>query len=252
MATEKQTAGSVPGSDAAESVAENQDAAIRPPSRSAVDEMVQSIRGLISSEGLTVGDNLPTERELCERFEASRNTVREAMRILKAYGIVSVRPKVGATIIDDRMERALDLFSFNTLEVSRDTFVDVQGFRGLLEVASVDVLFEKIVAADIADLHAANEDLRHAKAELDASEADFRFHTRLVQIMDNKAVLDVYKIMKPVILRIMLRGKTRHTFSTSTFSEHGDILEALEARDRTAYQYKMKTHLENGFRHFSA
>jgi DNA-binding GntR family transcriptional regulator len=57
--------------------------------------------------------------------------------------------------------------------------------------------------------------------------------------------------MKPVILRIMLRGKTRQTFSTLTFAEHAEVLQALEARDRTAYQYKMKTHLENGFRHFS-
>lgn len=252
MTTNKPTAGSVPIGEAVRPDKANEDAVVRPALRSAVDEMVQSIRGLISSEGLTVGDNLPTERELCERFEASRNTVREAMRILKAYGIVSVRPKVGATIIDDRMERALDLFSFNTLEVSRDTFVDVQGFRGLLEVASVDLLFEKIVAQDIADLHTANEDLRNAKTELDASEADFRFHTRLIGIMGNKAVLDVYKIMKPVILRIMLRGKTRQTFSTLTFAEHAEVLQALEARDRTAYQYKMKTHLENGFRHFCA
>lgn len=228
------------------------DAVIRSSSHSAVDEMVLNIRGLISSEGLGVGDNLPTERELCERFSSSRNTVREAMRILKAYGIVSVRPKVGATIIDDRMERALDLFSFNTLEVSRDTFADIQGFRGLLEVSSVDLLFEKVNATDIAALRAANEELKKAELALDASEADFRFHTRLIQIMDNKAMLDVYKIMKPVILRIMLRGKTRHTFSTATFEEHNEIVDALEKRDGTAYQYKMKTHLEAGFRHFSA
>ena len=168
---------------------------------SAVDEMVLNIRGLISSEGLKVGNNLPTERALCERFSSSRNTVREAMRILKAYGIVSVRPKVGAVLVDDRMERALDLFAFNTLELSRQTFADIQGFRGLLEVSSVELLFEKVNAADIADLRAANEELKRVDLALEASEADFRFHSRLIQIMGNKAMLDVYRIMKPVILR---------------------------------------------------
>ena len=48
---------------------------IRQSSASAVDDLVAKIRSLISDEGLKVGDNLPTERELCERFQASRNTV---------------------------------------------------------------------------------------------------------------------------------------------------------------------------------
>jgi len=56
-------------------------------SGSAVDDTVARIRALIAEKGLGVGDSLPTERELCERFATSRNTVREAMRILKASGV---------------------------------------------------------------------------------------------------------------------------------------------------------------------
>ena len=62
---------------------------------------------------------------------------------------------------------------------------------------------------------------------------------------------DVYKIMMSVILKIMLKAKTVQTFATVTYSEHAEILETIEKRDRTAYQYKMKTHLDAGFRHFS-
>jgi len=217
---------------------------------SAVDDLVNHIRALISEGGLKVGDSLPTEKELCERFHAGRNTVREAMRILKTYGVVKVRPKVGAVIIDERMARALDLFAFNTLEVSRDTFVDIQGFRSLLEVASFELLFDRIKPKDIADLHRINKELLTAELAIDASEVDFRFHTRLIEVIGNKAILDVYKIMKPVILKIMIKAKTLHTFSTVTYSEHAAILDTLEARDRTAYQYKMKTHLDAGFNHF--
>jgi len=218
---------------------------------SAVDDLVDHIRALISEGGLKVGDSLPTEKELCERFHTGRNTVREAMRILKTYGVVKVRPKVGAVIIDERMARAFDLFSFNTLEVSRETFVDIQGFRSLLEVASFETLFDKVTAEDIAELHQINKEFLNVKTAVDASEIDFRFHTRLVAVMGNKAILDVYKIMKPVILKIMLKAKTVQTFSTVTYSEHTEILDALEKHDRAAYQYKMKSHLDAGFRHFS-
>lgn len=217
---------------------------------SAVDAMVLKIRGLISDGGLVVGDSLPTERELCERFQASRNTVREAMRILKAYGVVSVRPKVGATIIDDRMERALDLFSFNTLDISRRTFNDIQGFRRLIEVASVDTIFDQMRPDDIAQMRTINDQLRAAGSIVEASELDFRFHLRLVSILDNRAVRDVYTIMKPVIIRIMERAKELQTFQGETYEQHAAVIDALEQRDRIRYQYALQSHLHIGIAFF--
>ncbi len=211
---------------------------------SAVDAMVVNIRGLISEQGLGVGDNLPTERELCERFQASRNTVREAMRILKAYGVVTVRPKVGATIIDDRMERALDLFSFNTLDISRRTFRDIQGFRNLIEVGSVDTLIDAVRDEDIAALRAINEALHKASSIAEASELDFRFHQRIVEILNNRAVSDVYRIMKPVIIRIMERAKQLHHFQEDTFEQHAAIVDSLALKDRIRYQYALQSHLQ--------
>lgn len=219
---------------------------------SAVDEALDQIRALIAREGLRVGDNLPTERELCDAFGASRTTIREAMRILKAYGVVEVRPKVGATLVDNRMASAFELFSFHVQEVSRETFADIQGFRCLLEVSSVEEILDRITRQDIADLRAINAGLQAAHPVDIASEHDFRFHTRLIGVLGNRAILDVYRLMKPVILRIMKRGKSRHSFETTTFAEHESVLDALEAKDRVAYQYRMKTHLNAGYAHFNA
>lgn len=217
---------------------------------SAVDAMVINIRALISDGKLGVGDSLPTERELCERFQASRNTVREAMRIMKAYGIVSVRPKVGAIIIDDRMERALDLFSFNTLDISLRTFNDIQGFRKLIEVGSVDAIFDQMRPDDIAEMRSLNAHMRAATSIAEASEMDFRFHLRLVSILDNRAVTDVYRIMKPVIIRIMERAKGLRDFTGSTCDEHTAVVDALEMRDRIRYQYALQSHLQMGITTF--
>lgn len=217
---------------------------------SAVDAMVLNIRGLISEGRLGVGDNLPTERELCDRFQASRNTVREAMRIMKAYGIVSVRPKIGAIIVDDRMERALDLFSFDTLDISRRTFNDIQGFRKFIEVGSVDTIFEQMRPDDIAEMRDINEQLRVAGSIPAASEVDFRFHLRLVTILDNRAICDVYRIMKPVIIRIMERAKELRDFTTDTYEQHAAVVDALAARDRIRYQYALQSHLHVGVKAF--
>ncbi|WP_149588540.1 FadR/GntR family transcriptional regulator [Tabrizicola flagellatus] len=215
-------------------------------SGSAVDAVLAQIRQMIVEGGLKVGDKLPTERELCERFASSRNTVREAMRMLKAFGVVEVRPKVGATIVDQRMNRAFDLFSFNVTEISRQTFDDIQGFRELIETGSVTQIFAAIQPSDLSDLREINREMVRAKSVIEASEHDLRFHTRLVSIIGNKSILDIYRIMTPVILRIMQRGKTRRTIEGETFREHEAILDAAERRDALAFQYLMRTHLRAG------
>lgn len=218
--------------------------------RSVVDDVVAQMRTLISERGLTVGDQLPTEKELCEIFGASRNTVREAMRILKTYGVVKVRQKVGATIVDNRMASALEMFSFNVMEISRETFSDIQGFRCLLEVSSVEQIFDSIMDDDIADLRLINATMLETEGVEAAAEQDFLFHTRLIRVLRNKAILDVYGLMKPVILKIIQNGKTRRTFEKETYHEHEAVIDAIAARDRVAYQYRMKTHLEAGYAYF--
>jgi GntR family transcriptional repressor for pyruvate dehydrogenase complex len=217
---------------------------------SAVDHILGEIRALISDGKLTVGDRLPTEHDLCQRFSASRNTVREAMRMLKAYGIVEVRPKVGATIIDQRMSRAFDLFSFNVTEISRQTFDDIQGFRELIEIGSALQIFDLVTPADLEAMHGLNLQMVQAETVVAASEFDLKFHTRLVSVIGNKSILDIYQIMTPVILRIMQHGKTRRTIEGETFHEHDAILQAITRRDALAFQYLMRTHLQAGLATF--
>ena len=154
---------------------------------------------MIADGGLKVGDRLPTERELCGRFSASRNTVREAMRMLKAFGVVEVRPKVGATIVDQRMNRAFDLFSFNVREISRETFDDIQGFRELIETGAVMQIFDAATPADLCGCARSTLRWRGARSVVEASEQDLRLHTTLVSLIGNKSILDVYRIMTPMI-----------------------------------------------------
>jgi GntR family transcriptional repressor for pyruvate dehydrogenase complex len=213
---------------------------------SAVEAMVGQIKALIETRNLGVGDPLPSERELCEMFSASRNTVREAMRILKTYGVVDVRPKAGAVIIDRRMDAVFDLYAFNTLELSRQTFLDTQGFRRLIEVGATDALFERATAEHIAELRTINDVMRDADATNKASLHDFDFHASLVAIIGNRQINDIYRIMKPVILRIMENRINQRKSGASNHAEHAAIIDALEARDRLAYQYRMASHLEAG------
>src|ERR1700742_2886057 len=56
--------------------------------------IVDQVKALIRDGRLQPGDRLPSERELCQRFGVSRVTVREALRVLEATGLIDIR--VGA------------------------------------------------------------------------------------------------------------------------------------------------------------
>lgn len=212
---------------------------------SAVDEMVGQIRALIRERGLSVGDVLPSEVELADMFSASRNTVREAFRTLKAYGIAQSRQKLGAVLTDQHQSAMRDLLAF-ALDISADAFHDIQGYRRLTEMNLFDLLMEHLTEADLAAMEGANAALLAAKDAEDASARDFDFHLLMVTAAGNRTLTQTYGMLKPVIQRLMLSGKSEREALASVFAEHEAILEALRRRDRIAFIYHMDRHLRAG------
>lgn len=63
--------------------------------RRAFDEIVAQVRGMVRSGELQPGDRLPAERVLAEQFGVSRNSVREALRMMEISGLVALRTGAG-------------------------------------------------------------------------------------------------------------------------------------------------------------
>jgi GntR family transcriptional repressor for pyruvate dehydrogenase complex len=67
---------------------------LRIQTRRALDEVVLQIRDQLARGALAPGDRLPSERELAAQFQLSRNTVREALRLLEMSGLLEFRKGV--------------------------------------------------------------------------------------------------------------------------------------------------------------
>ena len=218
---------------------------------SAVDDVVRQIRVLIRERGLGVGDVLPSEVELAAMFDSSRNTVREAFRTLKAYGVAESRQKVGAVLTDQHQNAMRDLFSF-AMEISVDAFRDIQGYRRLTEMNLFDLLAERLTDQALAEMEAVNATIRTAEDAERASELDFQFHRLLVDAAGNRTLSETYGMLKPVIQRLMLAGKSQRLTLETVVAEHRDIIAALRNRDRIAFVYHMDRHLSAGLEFISA
>jgi GntR family transcriptional regulator len=68
------------------------------PQQARYREITEILRSQIENGTLARGSRLPTEQELQERFEASRNTVRDAVKLLAAMGLVVTRPGSGTFV----------------------------------------------------------------------------------------------------------------------------------------------------------
>lgn len=217
---------------------------------SAVDHVVGQIRNLIRDREMLVGDVLPSEVELAGMFGAGRNTVREAVRTLKAYGVVESRQKVGAVLTDRRQAAIAELLSF-TIEFSADSFRDIQGFRRLTEMNLADVLVGSVPETALAEMAAANARMRAHPDAIDASEHDFRFHQILVDAAGNRTLSEVYGMLKPVIRKLMESGKTQRAALDAAAQEHEAIIAALREGSRIDFLYHMNRHLDAGLEFIS-
>lgn len=212
---------------------------------SAVDRLTDQLRGLIRERRLGIGDALPTERELEDRFGASRNTIREALQVLKAYGMIEVRPKVGAIIIGGREDAVRKLFAFHQ-EISPSTFMDVQGFRRIVEIGVGDQIIQRATGADFDLLDEINARILSVETAQEAAACDYALHEAMVALAGNRTTVMSYRFLQPVIEQIMLLGKAEQPAQQIAFEAHAEIVAALRARDRAAFAYLLGKHLEYG------
>ena len=210
---------------------------------SAVDAAAGRILDLIRARQLNVGDVLPTERELSEITGASRNTVREALRTIRTYGLIEPKPRVGAVLADGQ-SIAIQNFFAAYMDVSRQSFADIQGYRRIIEVGIGDHIVLNASNEQLDALDAINARIVTSQSIEEAAENDFNFHMALIRLSDNRMLADMYSFLSPVILRIMTIGKERRPVLADTLAAHGEIIAALRARDRLAYAYLMSRHLD--------
>jgi len=219
---------------------------VEPDRVSAVDRLVERLREYIREKKLDIGDPLPTERDLGQQFSAGRNTVREALQVLRAYGIIEVKPKSGAVISDRHFDALSKLFLFQR-DVTPNSFQEIQGFRKLLETGIVDHLVLNRTEEDLAGLEEINKRILSSSTVEEAAKQDFAFHEELVRLSGNRLLLANYRLLEPMILKIMRLGKEDRFAQDDTHSVHAEIISAIRSRDRLAYSYLMARHLDYGF-----
>ncbi|MBM4762540.1 GntR family transcriptional regulator [Bacillus sp. B15-48] len=110
-------------------------------------EIVKQLRNMIEKDGLKVGDKIPSERELAERLNAGRSSVREALRALELLGLIETRRGEGTFIRDFRGNQLVQLLSTFILQ-DKKVINDVFETKTLIEINCLQLAFFKMADAD--------------------------------------------------------------------------------------------------------
>lgn len=230
---------------------------VRPTKVSA--EVAQQIVELIRSQVFPVGARLPSEKELAERMGVSRPSVREALAALEAVGLVECQAGRGNFVrrFPSEMEGVAPLVLLESEEGCRE----IIEARGALEPAMVRVAACARTDFDLENLRAIHAEMvRYANVlDFDAYISyDKAFHQALVRATHNQLLTKVLLPLVETMDQRVYREFTRNFYMKSptvfrrVMEIHGEVLDAVAARNPRLAEQKMKTHWQRMKRVYEA
>ena len=195
--------------------------------RSLVDQALEQLRLRIAQGAWAVGERLPTEPELCAELGISRNTMREAMRVLAFSGLIEIRQGDGSYL------RSMTDPLGTMRALSHCTLGQAQETRQILEVEAIGLAAQRRTASDLRALRTAlDASAALYQGDLEAYiSADLAFHQRLVDAAHNPALSELYQYFSAIVgaqLRQTLNLSPRRQ---AVFDLHVALLDAVEQQD---------------------
>lgn len=217
-------------------------AASEPPRRGRLyQELARALLADLAAAGQKPGDRLPPERELSQRYDVSRPTVREALIALEVQGLVEVRIGSGAylkALPDSGVPTAFAVSAFEVTEARLLVEPEVAG----LAAAQIDRQELMQLAALVNEI--GQENARNAGTE----SADREFHLLIARASRNAALLhiveDLWTLRAASPETALLYAKARAANIQPVVEEHTAILRALEAHDPAEARNAMRAHLD--------
>ena len=149
------------------------------------EQVADGIMNLIQETPYKAGDKLPTEKELCERTGAGRNTVREALKILASRNVLEIRQGAG-TFVSEKQGIPDDPLGFSMVNDHVKLTKDLLQVRIMLEPQIAALAAQCAKEHEIKELEEILEEMEAAmKKREDYSELDTKFHSKIAQCTHN-------------------------------------------------------------------
>ena len=199
--------------------------------RSLVDIAVDAIGEALQQQRWALGTRIPTEPELAEELGMSRNTVREAVRVLAFAGLLEVRQGNGTYV------RALSSPAQALRSIGSASLLEHLEVRALLEEACARQAARRRAPEAIAAMRtalAARTDLDDERRLDEFIERDLAFHLAVAEGSGNRALCELYRYFSQAVRLNLRAALLDRSLPEPDQPSHRAIVDAIEAGDEAA------------------
>jgi len=192
--------------------------------------VANQLRLKIFNRKIQFGDRL-IETELSDHFEVSRNTIRDALKILEYEGLVVNKPRKGTYVTT----------------FTKEDFNEIIDLRMIIE----SYAFERAID------HIKNEETKHLQSILHKMEKsaekkdwsrlfdlDMEFHQYIVSLSYNSRIIEVYKSIQVQIRAILIHLDQVYSTFDNFLTEHKDLFNALLTKDPIIVKGQVVKHIK--------
>ncbi len=213
--------------------------------------VAQRIVDEITNDGLHPGSMLPPEKEMLDRYEVGRGTLRESLRFLEMNGVITIKPGPGGgpTVCepDSRdLAGALGLF----LQLHGTPFSAIVEVRQLIEPAIAAAAASKMTSAHAERLRASVEAMEaNIDSEREFLEENERFHELVAWASDNAMFASLISSLHWITDGAFLGVDYPERRREAVLAAHRRIYEALASGDAERARVTMGQHIDE-FAHY--
>ena len=216
---------------------------------SAVDYVVNQIKDLLITGKVKPGDKLPSEFELAEGFGVSRGSVRSAMKVIEAYGIIDIQPGDGTYVCTDINEKSFNplLFSLLILNPSIDSLIE---FREKMEINIIDLIMQSDeLTTKVLPMLDKNlgqfQHLREIQAPLsEFAKNDKEFHDILAQNCGNIIFESIYSFIFEYFYPQVVHSHIHQENGLAAERAHHEIYNAIKSGDKKLAETAVKDSMD--------
>ncbi|MBN7576240.1 FadR family transcriptional regulator [Clostridium sp. 2-1] len=205
--------------------------------------VIEQIKEIVKRGELKSGDKLPSERDLCEKLEVSRASVREALKSLQMLGLIESKHGEG-NFINEKFENSLlEPLSIVFLLLGSKS-EDVLELRKIIEPETAAIAAKNITDEQLIELKEIMGELNNNSDIEACAILDKKFHYKIAQATGNHLISTIMFSISSLVEKYIENSKVHTINKILVKNHHEEIWRALKDHDSNAASIAAQKHLE--------